>query len=83
MFLALEASDFSAWIYFLDLAVFWPFGWPLQLFYIGCAGSFSFLLTWILLPSCSSSLTSVEAAGPTAEVVFRIEVSRVASLLNP
>ena len=34
-FLALEAFVFLAQIHFLNLAVFWPFGWPLQLFYAG------------------------------------------------
>ncbi len=79
-FLALEASDFFVWIHFLDLAIFWP----LWLFYIGCAGFFlSRFFTWILLPSCCSSPTSTEAAGPAVDVVFSMEVSGAASLLNP
>ncbi len=81
-FLALETSDFSTRIHFLNLAIFWPFGWSLQLFCVGYAGFFLFLSTWIHLSSCSSSLTSAEAAEPTAEVVFSMEVSRAANLLN-
>ncbi len=81
-FLALEVSDFSARIYFLDLAVFWPFSWPLQLFYASCISSFSSPSIWILLSSCFSSLISTEAVGPIAEVVFNIEMSRMTSLLN-
>ncbi len=79
-FLALEASDFSARILFLDLAVFWL----LRLFCAGCASSFSSQFSiCILLPSCFLSPTYTEAIGPIAEVVFRMEVSGVASLLNP
>ena len=33
MFLALEAFAFFAQIHFLDLAILWPSGWLLQLFY--------------------------------------------------
>ncbi len=75
-FLALEASDFPARIYLLDLAVFWPF----RLFF---TGSFSSLSTWIHLLSCSSSPMPTEAVRPTAEVVFNMKVSEATSLLNP
>ncbi len=72
-FLALEALAFLAQIHFLDLAIFWPF-WPLQPF---CAGYFSpWSSTCILRLPCSGF------AGPAAEVVFSMEVSGAASLLN-
>ena len=81
--LTLEAFAFSARIYFLDLVVFWPFSWPLQLFY---AGSFSPLFqfsTWIFLKPYSLFSIPTEAAGPVAEVVFSMKMSRVASLQGP
>ncbi len=39
-FLALEVFDFFAWINFLDLVVFWPFDWLLQLIYPGYTSFF-------------------------------------------
>ena len=80
MFLALNASAFFAWIHFSDLAIFWLFSWPLQLF---CVGSFSSRFsTWIFLPSYSLLFVSAEVTGPTIETIFSIEVIKVASLLN-